>query len=294
MRHLLLGAVAMTMVSSAVLAQSSERNPRSDRGYSSDNRNDGDRDHNGRGNDGRYDHDRGERQWRRNERMSRDFYRDSRHVHYGWRDSGLRAPPRNHQWMLIGTQFVLISTRNGMIIDVVAVPRRGEGRGYGYGGDRDEQWRARYHRRYTYNDDVAYTECRNQADPAGVLAGALLGGLLGNSVAGRGDRTGATVAGVIAGGAIGVALTAKLDCSDRSYAYKAYSDGFNGGRAGATYRWQNPQTRHRGEMRVVDYYNDEDRFRCAVFSQTVYIDSRPEEARGRACQQPDGTWAIID
>ena len=31
-----------------------------------------------------------------------------------------------------------------------------------------------------------------------------------------------------------------------------------------------------------------------IFTQTVYINNRPEEARGRACQQPDGNWAIID
>jgi Ni/Co efflux regulator RcnB/surface antigen len=289
MKHLLLGAIAVsTLMSSAAFAQSNQ------------NRNDGrDNDRNrGESSQGRYDNDRGdrnERSWKRGERLSRDYYRDNRYSHYGWRDSGLRAPPRGHQWMLIGTQFVLISMRDGRIIEIAAVPRRGEGRGYGYGGDRNEQWRARYKRTYTYNDDVAYTECRSRgADPAGVLAGAVIGGLLGNAVAGRGDRGGATVAGVIAGGALGVALTAKLDCSDRSYAYKSYSDGFNGGRAGATYRWENPQNRHRGEMRVIDYYNDEDRFRCAVFTQTVYIGNRPEEARGRACQQPDGTWAIID
>jgi Ni/Co efflux regulator RcnB/surface antigen len=281
MKHLLLGAIAMsTLMSSTAFAQNNDnRNNGRDRGESSQ---------------GRYDNDRDERTWKRGERLSRDYYRDNRHVHNNWRDSGLRAPPRGHQWLVVGTQFVLISMRNGAIVEVTAVPRRGEGRGYGHGGDRDEQWRSRYRRTYTYNDDVAYTECHNQPDPAGVLAGALIGGLLGNAAGSRGNRGGATAAGVIAGGAIGMALTAKLDCSDRSYAYKSYSDGFNGGRAGATYRWQNPQNKHRGEMRVVDYYNDEDRFRCAVFTQTVYIGNRPEEARGRACQQPDGTWAIID
>jgi Ni/Co efflux regulator RcnB/surface antigen len=283
MKHVLLGAIALsTLMTTAAFAQNNNRN---------DNGN------NGRGSfaQGRNDDNRNERSWKRGERLSRDYYRDNRHVHLGWRDSGLSAPKRGQQWMIIGSQFVLISARTGAIVQVAAVPQRGQGPGYGYGGDRNEQWRARYKRTYTYNDDVAYTECRNSgADPAGVLAGAILGGLLGNAVAGRNDRGGATVAGVIAGGAIGVALTSKLDCSDRSYAYKSYSDGFNGGRAGATYRWQNPQNQHRGEMRVVDYYNDEDRFRCAVFTQTVYIGNRPEEARGRACQQPDGNWAIID
>jgi len=288
MRSLLLGAAAVTvLMSSAALAQNNDnRDNNRGRGESAQGRND-------RGD--RYDrNDRDERTWKRGERLTRNYYADTRHAHLGWRDSGLRAPPRGHQWMVIGTQFVLVSVRNGAIMEVAVVPRRGEGRGYGHGGDRNDLWRERYRRTYTYNDDVAYTECRNKVDPAGVFAGAVLGGLLGNAVAGRNDRGAAAVAGVIAGGAIGVALTAKLDCSDRSYAYKSYSDGFNGGRAGATYRWQNPQNKHRGEMRVVDYYNDEDRFRCAVFTQTVYIGNRREEARGRACQQPDGVWAIID
>jgi len=286
MKHLLLGAIAVsTFMSSAAFAQNN--------GSRNDNRNNGhDR---GEFSQGRNDNDRNARTWKRGERLTKNYYADKRYIHFGWRESGLRAPSRGQQWMIIGGQFVLISSRNGSIMEVASVPRRGEGRGYGYGGDRDELWRARYKRTYTYNDDVAYTECRSSGvDPAGVLAGAIIGGLLGNAAAGRGDRGGATAAGVIAGGAIGVALTAKLDCSDRSYAYKSYSDGFNTGRAGVTYRWQNPQNKHRGEMRVVDYYNDEDRFRCAVFTQTVYIGSRPEEARGRACQQPDGTWAIID
>ena len=107
-------------------------------------------------------------------------------------------------------------------------------------------------------------------------------------------RTGATVAGVVAGGAVGAALTNKMNCEDRSYAYDTYARGFNGGRAGATYEWRNPNNGNRGEMRVIDYYNDEDNFRCSVFTNTIYIDNRPQEARGRACQQPNGTWAIID
>jgi hypothetical protein len=50
---------------------------------------------------------------------------------------------------------------------------------------------------------------------------------------------------------------------------------------------------HPGRLRL-DYYEDEDNFRCSVYSQTIWVNGRPEEARGRACQQPDGAWAIID
>jgi Ni/Co efflux regulator RcnB/surface antigen len=286
MKKLILSALALSFfVSSAGYAQRYEdRIPRHDWDPSS------------------WDQDQSAGTWSAGERLPRELMRD-RYIYYNWRNSGLRPPPRGSRWMLIEDQYVLVNGRTSVIIDTAdATPRQVErGRGYGndrapsndrapaYGndrpqdGDREQRWRQRYRRTYTYNDDVAYTECRNQPDPAGVLAGAFLG-----------DRTGPTVAGVIAGGALGAALTSKLDCSDRSYAYRTYSQGFNGGRANATYQWTNPQNDHRGEMHVLDYYQDEDNFRCAVFSQIVYINGRAEEARGRACQQPDGNWAIID
>ena len=129
--------------------------------------------------------------------------------------------------------------------------------------------------------------------PAGVIAGALIGGLLGNAAGRGGGRGGATVAGVVVGGALGAALTRNLDCEDRSYAYKTYYDGFNAGRPNAAYQWRNPKNGHSGDFRVGDYYSDPDGFRCANYTQQIFIDGRPQAASGRACQQPDGTWAIV-
>ena len=159
-------------------------------------------------------------------------------------------------------------------------------------GDRNERWRERYARTYTYQDDSFYRECRQTVDPAGVVAGALIGGLLGNA-AGNG-KGGATVAGVIIGGVTGAALTRNLDCEDRSYAYKTYYDGFNANRPNATYQWRNPRSNNYGTFRVADYYNDPDGFRCANYTQQIFINGRPQAASGRACQQPDGTWAIVN
>jgi surface antigen len=170
------------------------------------------------------------------------------------------------------------------------------GRSYDYSRrdvSRDEYWRQRYSRVYTYNDDSFYRDCRQTVDPAGVIAGALIGGILGNVVGSGGGRGGATAAGVIMGGALGAALTRNLDCEDRSYAYKTYYDGFNAGRPNARYQWRNPKSGHYGEFFVRDYYNDPDGFRCANYTQQIFIEGRPEAASGRACQQPDGTWAVV-
>ena len=161
-----------------------------------------------------------------------------------------------------------------------------------YGASR-QRWRERYQREYTYQDDIYYRECRTKVDPAGVIAGALIGGLLGNALGSGRSRGGATIAGVVAGGALGAVLTKGMDCEDQSYAYKTYYDGFNAGRTNVPYQWRNPRSGHYGEMRVLDYANDRGGFRCANFTQEIFVQGRPQAARGRACQQPDGTWAIV-
>jgi surface antigen len=163
----------------------------------------------------------------------------------------------------------------------------------GSGDDQQARWRKRYAKTYTYTDDSYYQQCRNAPDPAGVIAGALIGGLLGNAVGNNGGRAGTTVAGVIIGGAVGASLTKNLDCEDRGFAYKTYYDGFNSGRPNTRYQWYNGRNDHNGELQVRDYYNDADGFRCANFNQVIYVYGRPQETRGRACKQPDGTWAIV-
>ena len=79
----------------------------------------------------------------------------------------------------------------------------------------------------------------------------------------------------------------------RVSAYRTYNQAFNAGRVNADYEWRNPDNDHRGRMHIIDYDKDEDDFRCSVYSQEIWIDGRCEEARGRACQQPDGSWAMI-
>ena len=33
--------------------------------------------------------------------------------------------------------------------------------------------------------------------------------------------------------------------------------------------------------------------RCRAYTHTVYINGRPEVARGTACRNPDGTWMAV-
>jgi surface antigen len=207
-------------------------------------------------------------------------YRQNQYFVSDWQQHGLRRPPGGYHWVRDdNNDFFLALIATGMIAQVV------------YRDDRDQIWRQHYSHEYTYNDDIYYRDCRSAPDPAGIIAGSLIGGLLGNA-AGSG-QAGATFAGVIVGGTVGAALTSNLDCQDRSFAYKTYYDGFNSGRPGSRYEWRNPSNGHYGKFEIVTYTNDPYGFRCADFTQTIYIQGRPQLARGRACRQPDGTWAIV-
>jgi len=212
------------------------------------------------------------------------------------------APPRpGYRWIVVDGDAYLVEAATGMVAEItggVVADMNGRvderyGSPHFVAVEPEDRWRRRYARTYTRDDDSFYQECHQSVDPAGVIGGALIGGLLGNAVGHGGGRTGATIAGVVVGGALGAALTRHLDCEDRGFVYKTYADGFNAGRVNARYEWRNPKNGHYGEFQVRDYYKDPDGFRCANYTQKIFVDGHPEAAGGRACQQPDGTWAIV-
>lgn len=241
-------------------------------------------------------------------------YRGDAFIVRDWRGNNLGRPQRGTQWVRVNNQFIMYNAKHGRVLKVIRIedrsardwggpdlhrpsrefPDRGPPPRLNDRADQEARWRDRYHRSYSYADDSYYTECQSRPDATGIAIGAVLGGLLGHTVAGRNDRGMATVAGVIAGGAIAASITSKLDCDDRAYAYRTYTDGFNSGRENARFEWKNPGSDHRGEFTVGDYYDDPDGFRCAEYSQTIYIGGRAQAGKGRACRQPDGAWAMID
>lgn len=235
--------------------------------------------------------------WRKGERIP-SIYIGTQYYIAEPRAFRLAVAPRGHRWVMVDGDAYLVIIASGLVADVVigAMANRSSNEFSGppvYVPDRDDRWRRRYARAYTYTDDSFYRDCRTSVDPGGVIAGALIGGLLGNAIGRDGNRGAATVAGVVIGGTVGAALTRDLTCEDRSYAYRTYYDGFSAGRPNSTYQWRNPRNGNYGNFRVGSYYNDPDGFRCANYTQQIFINGRPQAASGRACQQPDGTWAIV-
>ena len=157
--------------------------------------------------------------------------------------------------------------------------------------------REAYEHAYGPDRDPYYRDCQQQRannQAGGLIIGAIAGGLLGSTIARGPSRGAGTVLGAVAGGAVGAGIGGSLNCEDRGYVNRTYYSGFESGRRNADYRWRNDSTGNYGTLRVNDYYQDRDGFRCARYTQTIWIDGRSVPANGHACRQYDGNWAIVD
>ncbi|MGH6770100.1 MAG: glycine zipper domain-containing protein [Xanthobacteraceae bacterium] len=126
------------------------------------------------------------------------------------------------------------------------------------------------------------------------MTGALLGGLFGAAVGGRGvgNRLAGAAVGAVAGGLIGSAIGASLDEEDRRMAYAAEMQALESGAPGVAVGWRSPRTHYYGTV-VPGPYQVVDGRRCRPYTHTVYINGRPEVARGTACRNPNGVWVAV-
>lgn len=143
------------------------------------------------------------------------------------------------------------------------------------------------------------SSCNDVDIAVGTGLGGLVGGIIGNQFGKGSGKTAATIGGVILGGIVGNSI-AKDACKDKrqdAYYYNdAYYSSFNDPEEDERYEWNNPYTDNHGYVSAGEYYEDgyEDyEGPCREFTQTVYIDGRPEQATGVACRQPNGTWRIV-
>jgi surface antigen len=129
---------------------------------------------------------------------------------------------------------------------------------------------------------------------SGALTGALLGGLFGAAVGGRGagNRIAGAAVGAIAGGLVGSAVGASMDEEDRQVAYAAEMQALEHGVPGVAVGWRSERTRHYGNIVAGPHYETGGR-RCRAYTHTIYVNGRPESARGTACRAPDGRWVAM-
>jgi len=127
----------------------------------------------------------------------------------------------------------------------------------------------------------------------GTLVGAVAGGLIGSQFGGgTGERIAAGLAGAAIGGLIGNRVGAAMDDEDKQRAYAAQMQALESGKSGVAVAWKNPDSGRYGSVVPGPAYQTNGQ-QCRQYTHTIYIDSKPQVARGSACRNPDGTWTAV-
>ncbi len=131
-------------------------------------------------------------------------------------------------------------------------------------------------------------------EAGGTVAGAIAGGAIGNAIGGAaGNRVAGTLLGAAFGGLLGNRFGAALDDEDRRRAYAAQMQALETGPSGAPVAWRNPDSGRYGDVVPGPAYPGSGGSTCRQYTETVYIDGKPQSARGTACRNPDGTWTTV-
>jgi surface antigen len=129
----------------------------------------------------------------------------------------------------------------------------------------------------------------NTGTAVGAIAGALIGSQIGG---GTGERIAAGVAGAAIGGLIGNRIGASMDDEDKRRAYAAQMQALEAGPSGTPVAWRNPDSGRYGNIVPGPAYQQSGGT-CRQYTHTIYIEGRPQVARGAACRNPDGTWTPV-
>jgi len=139
--------------------------------------------------------------------------------------------------------------------------------------------------------------CQNsnagQKQTGGAVLGGLIGGLAGSQIGGGSGKLWATGAGAVLGALLGSEVGASLDKADRAALERNTYQSFNAP-LNQPIVWDNPSNSNRvivtptaeGRQEGTGAY-------CREYQQTIIVGGRSEQAFGRACQQPDGSWKIV-
>lgn len=127
----------------------------------------------------------------------------------------------------------------------------------------------------------------------GTGSGALIGGILGSKIGDGSGQLWATGAGALLGALLGSEIGKSLDKADRQYAANANYEATKAP-IGEPVSWSNPETGNHGEVVATrEGYSSSGKY-CREYQQTIYVGGREESAYGVACQQPDGSWQIVN
>ncbi|WP_142850174.1 RT0821/Lpp0805 family surface protein [Telmatospirillum sp. J64-1] len=127
-------------------------------------------------------------------------------------------------------------------------------------------------------------------ETVGTLGGAAAGALAGAQFGRGSGQLAATAAGTLLGAYLGRQVGARLSEPAQNQAAQAERQALA---SNSSITWNNPESNASGTVTPVRSYQDGNR-NCRDYVHTIYIEGRAQEARGTACQQPDGSWQLAN
>ena len=143
---------------------------------------------------------------------------------------------------------------------------------------------------------VALTACQNNAgqkQTAGTLLGAVGGAVAGAQFGSGSGQLATTAIGTLLGAYLGSEVGSSLDRADQLAADRATQQA-HAAPIGQPIAWNNPDSGNSGTVTPVrDGTNQQTGAYCREYQTTVTVGGKTEDAFGTACQQPDGSWKIV-
>ena len=131
----------------------------------------------------------------------------------------------------------------------------------------------------------------NPKTTIGAAGGATVGGLI---AAAAGGNPAAIAASVIGGLLVGGLIGNYLDDRDKRLAGEAAQRAFETAPSGQSVAWRNPDSGHAGTVTPTKTYQTANGTYCRDYHTTVTIEGKKEQATGKACREPDGSWRIVN
>lgn len=123
----------------------------------------------------------------------------------------------------------------------------------------------------------------------GEVLGGIAGAVAGSTVRGDGRPVamiGGAILGVLIGGHIGHAMDqADESCVGETLEYA---------KAGQTVTWNNPDTDTAYRVTPQAAIRAPDGEYCREYQTTIIVEGKEQQAYGKACRQPDGSWKRVD
>lgn len=126
----------------------------------------------------------------------------------------------------------------------------------------------------------------------GSVVGAVGGAWAGSKIGKGKGKIVAIAAGTLIGAGVGNSLGSSLDKADIAYHSKASQDALEKAPKNKMIPWKNPNNGHSGSITPIKTFKSKKGTYCREYKQVINIGGKQEEAYGKACRQPDGTWKI--